>query len=132
MRLVNKVQNNIDKICINEELFLDDAEIAILAYGVSAKSAKFAVKELRNQGVKAGLLRPLTLWPFPDDKVLEVAKRVKKIIVPEMNLGQAFFEVQRAANGNCEVDGIFKVDTEADPPHTDYGRSARQDAGYHR
>ena len=53
----------------NEELFLDDAEVGVFAYGVSAKSAKFAVKELRKEGVKAGLLRPLTIWPFPDEAV---------------------------------------------------------------
>lgn len=114
-RLVNKIEKNKAKIWKNEELYLDDAEIGVFAYGVSAKSAKFAVKELRSKGIKVGLLRPLTIWPFPDDVVEEMAKQVKTIIVPEMNLGQIFYEVQRASKGQCEVKGIFRVDT--DPIH---------------
>ncbi len=114
MRLVNKVEHNQDDICENEELFLDDAEVVVFAYGVSSKSAKFAVKELRAGGVKAGLLRPKTIWPFPSnalDKVV-AAGNVKKIIVPEMNLGQIYGEVQKVVAGRCEVQGIFRVDTE--------------------
>lgn len=114
-RLVQKVEKNKEKIWKNEELYLDDAEIGVFAYGVSAKSAKFAVKELRSKGIKAGLLRPLTIWPFPDDAVFEMARKVKTIIVPEMNLGQIVNEVQRASRGKCEVRGIFRVDT--DPIH---------------
>jgi len=114
-RLVQKVEKNKEKIWKNEELYLDDAEIGVFAYGVSAKSAKFAVKELRSKGIKVGLLRPLTIWPFPDDAVEEMAKKVKTIIVPEMNLGQIANEVQRASKGQCEVKGIFRVDT--DPIH---------------
>ncbi len=114
-RLVQKIEKNKEKIWKNDEFYLDDAEIGVFAYGVSAKSAKFAVKELRSKGVKAGLLRPLTIWPFPDDAVEEMAKKVKTIIVPEMNLGQVANEVQRASKGQCEVKGIFRVDT--DPIH---------------
>ncbi|MEE8574970.1 MAG: 2-oxoacid:acceptor oxidoreductase subunit alpha [Thermodesulfobacteriota bacterium] len=112
IRLVNKVENNIDDICKNEELFLDDAEIGVFAYGVSSKSAKFAVKQLRENGVKVGLLRPYTIWPFPADAVSRLADQVKTIIVPEMNLGQIVGEVERAAAGKCEVKGIHRVDTE--------------------
>ena len=114
-RLINKIENDRDNICKNEEFYLDDAEIGVFAYGVCAKSAKFAVKELRSKGIKVGLLRPLTIWPFPDDAVEELAKKVKTIIVPEMNLGQAYYEVQRASKGECEVRGLFRVDT--DPIH---------------
>src|SRR3989338_2099560 len=114
-RLINKIENDRDNICKNEEFYLDDAEIGVFAYGVCAKSAKFAVKELRSKGIKVGLLRPLTIWPFPDDAVEEMAKQVKTIIVPEMNLGQIVHEVQRASRGKCEVRGIFRVDT--DPIH---------------
>ena len=114
-RLVKKVDENKEAIWKNEEFFLDDAEIGVFAYGVCAKSAKFAVKELRSKGIKVGLLRPLTIWPFPDAAVEEMAKQVKTIIVPEMNLGQIVHEVQRASRGKCEVRGIFRVDT--DPIH---------------
>lgn len=111
-RLISKVEKDKDKIWKDEEFYLDDAEIGLFAYGISAKSAKFAVKELRKKGIKAGLLRPLTIWPFPDNAVEEMAKQVRRIIVPEMNLGQIVHEVKRAAGGRCEVEGIFKVDTE--------------------
>jgi 2-oxoglutarate ferredoxin oxidoreductase subunit alpha len=111
-RLISKVEDNLDEVIKNEELFLDDAEVGVFAYGVSAKSAKFAVKELRKEGIKAGLLRPLTIWPFPDEAVSKMADQVKKIIVPEMNLGQAINEVERVVAGRCEVQGIFRVDTE--------------------
>ncbi|MBI5327708.1 MAG: 2-oxoacid:acceptor oxidoreductase subunit alpha [Deltaproteobacteria bacterium] len=114
-RLISKVENNREHIWKNEEFYLDDAEIGVFAYGVCAKSAKFAVKELRKKGVKVGLLRPLTIWPFPDDAVLEMARKVKTIIVPEMNLGQIINEVSRASKGQCEVRGLFRVDT--DPIH---------------
>jgi 2-oxoglutarate ferredoxin oxidoreductase subunit alpha len=116
-RIVNKINKNIDKICINEEFYTDDAEIGVVAYGVSSKSAKFAVKEMRKKGVKAGLLRPKTIWPFPDKAVFNLAKKVKAILVPEMNLGQVCGEVERASKGQCEVKGIFKVDTEAIHPN---------------
>ncbi len=111
-RLISKIEDNLDDVLKNEELFLDDAEVGVFAYGVSAKSAKFAVKELRKEGIKAGLLRPLTIWPFPDEAVSKMADQVKKIIVPEMNLGQASREVERVVAGRCEIEGIFRVDTE--------------------
>jgi len=116
-RIVNKINKNVDKICVNEEFYTDDAEIGVVAYGVSSKSAKFAVKEMRKKGVKAGLLRPKTIWPFPDKAVNKLAKQVKAILVPEMNLGQVYYEVERASRGQCEVKGIFKVDTEAIHPN---------------
>ena len=115
-RLVRKVEDNKERIWKNEEYFLDDAEIGIFAYGVSARSAKFAVWELRKKGIKAGLLRALTIWPFPDSAVDALAERVKTIIVPEMNLGQIVHEVERVARGRCEVKGIFRVDTEPIKP----------------
>lgn len=115
-RLVRKIEDNKERIWKNEEYFLDDAEVGIFAYGVSSRSAKFAVRELRKQGIKAGLLRPLTIWPFPDSAVSELAGRVKTIIVPEMNMGQIVHEVERVARGRCEVKGIFRIDTEPIKP----------------
>ncbi len=109
-RLVNKVLNHVDEICKNEEFYLDDAEIGVFAYGLSARSARYAVKEARAKGIKAGLIRPLTIWPFPEKAVEDMAKNVKVIIVPEMNLGQAILEVERVTKGMCEVRGINRVD----------------------
>lgn len=110
-RIMRKIDNHRDEIWKNEEVDLADAEIAVVAIGSTARSARFAVKEARAQGIKAGLLRPLTIWPFPDKAVTELSKRVKAIIVPEMNLGQMVLEVQRCSK-KAEVVGIHRVDGE--------------------
>jgi len=89
---------------------LEDAEVAIFAYGVSGRSAKTAVEAARAEGIKAGLFRPLTIWPFPEEQVAELSGRVKGIIVPELSLGQIIFEVDRCAKGRCKVEGIYRVD----------------------
>lgn len=115
-RIMEKVDVNADDIWKNEEAMLDDAEVAIFTIGSTARSARFAVNELRKAGVKAGLLRPLTIWPFPDKAVAELARKVKAIIVPELNLGQMYYEVERCAKGNCAVEGIFRVDGEPITP----------------
>jgi len=115
-RIMEKVDLNREEIWKNEETMLEDAEVAIFTVGSTARSARFAVNELRKAGVKAGLLRPLTIWPFPDRAVAELAKKVKTIIVPEMNLGQMYHEVERCAKGNCAVEGLFRVDGEPITP----------------
>ncbi|MEK6760123.1 MAG: 2-oxoacid:acceptor oxidoreductase subunit alpha [Deltaproteobacteria bacterium] len=110
-RIMNKIELNKQDIWKNEELFLEDAEIAIFTIGSTARSARYAVLELRKAGIKVGLLRPLTIWPFPDDAVKALSKRVKAIIVPEMNLGQMVLEVERCSKG-AAVEGIHRVDGE--------------------
>ncbi|HHL40529.1 MAG TPA: 2-oxoacid:acceptor oxidoreductase subunit alpha [Deltaproteobacteria bacterium] len=110
-RIMRKIENNLDDIWKNDEYMLDDAEVAVFAYGSTARSARYAVRAAREKGIKAGLLRPLTLWPFPDRAVRELSRQVKGIIVPEMNLGQAVLEVERCAR-DSEVVGIGRVDGE--------------------
>lgn len=111
-QILNKIEKHKDDIYKNEEIELDDATIGIFAYGSTARSARYAVKEAREKGIKAGLLRALTIWPFPEKTVEELTKRVKVIIVPEMNMGQMILEVERLAKGRCEVVGINRVDSE--------------------
>ncbi len=115
-RIMRKIDENISDIEKNEEVLLDDAEIGLFTVGSTSRSARFAVNAVRNDGIKAGLLRPLTIWPFPDRAVKELAKKVKVIIVPELNLGQLIGEVRRAAEGACEVVGINRVDGESIHP----------------
>jgi len=112
LRIMRKVEKNREDIWKNEEIFLDDAEVAVFTIGSTARSARFAVQKAREAGIKAGLLRPLTIWPFPDKAVGELSGRVKAIIVPEMNLGQMALEVERCAAGKCAVEGIYRVDGE--------------------
>ncbi|MBI5903399.1 MAG: 2-oxoacid:acceptor oxidoreductase subunit alpha [Deltaproteobacteria bacterium] len=114
-RIMRKVDKNLEEIWRNEETYLDDAEIAVFTVGSTARSARFAVNEARKAGIKAGLLRPLTIWPFPDKAVKELARRVKVIIVPELNLGQMVHEVERCSK-NAEVTGIHRVDGEPITP----------------
>jgi 2-oxoglutarate ferredoxin oxidoreductase subunit alpha len=114
-RIMNKIENHKDEIWLNEATDLDDAEIAVVAIGSTARSARYAVREARAAGIKAGLLRPLTMWPFPDKAVKELANRVKAIIVPELNLGQMVHEVDRCSK-KALVTGIHRVDGEPITP----------------
>jgi 2-oxoglutarate ferredoxin oxidoreductase subunit alpha len=109
-RLTNKVELNKKDIIIEEEFSLKDADIAIVAYGSVARAAQRTVKLAREKGIKAGLLKLITLWPFSDDTIERLAQKVKLIIVPEMNLGQMSREVERTAHGKCRVVSYGKVD----------------------
>ena len=110
LRLIRKVEENRKDIVRYEEYHTEDAEIVVFAYGVSGRSGKTAVDEARAAGIKAGLFRPLTIWPFPEEEVEALASRVRKIIVPELSLGQIIFEVERCTRGKCPVEGIYRVD----------------------
>jgi 2-oxoglutarate ferredoxin oxidoreductase subunit alpha len=109
-RLIRKVEQNRADIIRYEEYLLADAEVAVFAYGVSGRSAKTAVEMARAEGVKAGLFRPLTIWPFPESEVAALSSRVKGIVVPELSLGQIIFEVDRCARGKCRIEGLYRVD----------------------
>lgn len=111
-RQLRKIADNIDDIVTYEEYMLDDAELAIVAFGSTARSARFAVREARKAGIKVGLFRIITYWPFPEKQIAGIAARVKAIITPEMNLGMTYYEVSRCAAGKAPVSGIFRVDGE--------------------
>jgi 2-oxoglutarate ferredoxin oxidoreductase subunit alpha len=111
-RQVRKVDANVDDIVKFEEYLLDDAEIAIIAFGSTSRSARFAVNEARKQGIKAGLFRIKTFWPFPEKQIKALAGKVKAFVTPEMNLGMCTGEVERCAEGKAPVLGIFRVDGE--------------------
>jgi len=108
-RINDKIRLNKSKIIKLDEYMLDDAEIALISFGSSARAAKGAVSRAREKGIKVGLLRLITLWPFPDERIEELADQVKTILVPEINYGQVTREVERAVHGKTEVKGIFKL-----------------------
>jgi 2-oxoglutarate ferredoxin oxidoreductase subunit alpha len=105
-----KIYHHRDEIVRVEELEMEDAEVAIFAYGSVARSAKAAMKWARGQGVKVGLVRPLTIWPFPTAAVESMAEQVHTVIVPEMNLKQMSWEVQAAVAGRAKVVDYGRVD----------------------
>ncbi|MDO8734163.1 MAG: 3-methyl-2-oxobutanoate dehydrogenase subunit VorB [Elusimicrobiota bacterium] len=84
--------------------FTDDAEISVVSFGIAARICKSAVKKLRQEGLKVGLIRPVTLWPFPEKAISDVAAKSKKILVAEMNMGQMVEDVKLAVNGKCPVE----------------------------
>jgi len=115
-RLMRKIELGAPDILKHEEVLLDDAVLGIVAYGSSARSAKAAIRLARARGIKVGLLRPLTIWPFIEGPVADLAKQVRHIIVPEMNLGQLVLEVERVVRGRCPVHRVNRVTGEPIPP----------------
>ena len=107
-RLEDKVELHKDEIESYEEFYTDDAEILIVAYGSVSLAAKEAIRHLREEGIKAGLFRPITLWPSPEEKMRELANKIPKVLCVELNIGQYRDEVQRAT-GRLDIDGLFKV-----------------------
>jgi 2-oxoglutarate ferredoxin oxidoreductase subunit alpha len=102
-RLVGKIRNNRDKIISTKNLFLEDAEVVIVSYGISARSAMQAVRDARKDGIKAGFVKLETIWPFPEELIHSIAPKVKALIMPEINGGQMVLELERAACGACPV-----------------------------
>jgi len=95
-RLCDKIRRNANKIIRLDKRFVDDAEILVVAFGSPARSAASAVATARSEGIKAGLLRLVTIWPFPTEELEELSKQLKSVIVLEMNYGQLVREVERA------------------------------------
>jgi len=116
-RLNNKTQAHADELIIVEEDQLEDADVAIFAFGSSARSALEAVEMARQRGLKVGLLKAMTLWPFPEEYVDKWTRRVKAWVVPEMNLGQMVREVSLAVNGRVPVYPLNRVDGLLIEPH---------------
>jgi len=102
-RLVEKIENNRDGIIEIEENDIDDAEVAVCSYGISARVALIAVERARTMGIKVGTVRLITVWPFPQDRIREIAGQVKAFVVPEINYGQISLEVERCAGGKAKT-----------------------------
>ncbi|MGI6142925.1 MAG: 2-oxoacid:acceptor oxidoreductase subunit alpha [bacterium] len=113
-RLTNKVKNHF--VPMVEEYLTEDAEIAVVACGSVSRSAKRAVNLGREQGIKVGLVRPISIWPFPEKAIKDLAGKVRAIVVPEMNLGQVVLEVERCACGKAVVYRLNRIDAELITP----------------
>jgi len=108
-RLLSKIADHLDEIEKYELTDTDDAEIIVVAFGSTARAAAVSIRDARENGIKVGMLRPLTLWPFPEAVLREISKNVKRVIVPEANLGQLIYEVERLVGDGVEVVGVQKV-----------------------
>lgn len=109
-RLHEKIEIARDEITHVEEYFMEDAEYAVVSFGGSARTAYEAVMNARKKGIMVGMVRLITIWPFADKAIDELAQKVKGILVAELNYGQLVGEVERVAAGRCDVQLCGKYD----------------------
>jgi len=102
-RLIDKIKKYKKEIIMIEEEHLKDADVVVMSYGITSRVAEKAMIDARKEGIKVGKARLKTVWPFAEEYVFELSKKVKSIVVPEINAGQIVREVERAVKGNCEV-----------------------------
>jgi len=101
--LVDKIKLNAEKIIEFQEDETDDAEVVVVSYGITSRVSIRAVQQARKAGIKVGTLRLITVWPFPERRIRELAGKIKAFVVPEINYGQMVYEVERCAAGKASV-----------------------------
>ncbi len=105
MRLVEKITAHRSDIIQVEADNLQDAEVVVVSYGISARTSLFPIELARREGIRVGYLRLITVWPFPEEQIRDLAKNIRAFVVPEINLGQISREVERCAAGRAQVWG---------------------------
>jgi len=105
-RLVNKINQNADKIVEYREDQIDDAEVVVISYGITSRVAIPAIEQARKDGIKVGHLRLIIAWPFPEKRIKELSERVKAFVVPEINYGQMVREVERCVGGRVIIEHV--------------------------
>ncbi len=108
-RLVNKIRAHRDEIIQIEEESTEDAEIVVVSYGISARTSLWPIEQARKEGIRVGCLRLITVWPFPEERIRELAQRIRAFVVPEINMGQMMREVERCAAGQARVYGVHRL-----------------------
>ncbi|MGA2622279.1 MAG: 2-oxoacid:acceptor oxidoreductase subunit alpha [Bacteroidota bacterium] len=103
-RLVNKIRLNADKIVEYKEDQVENADVVVVTYGITSRTAIPAIEQARKEGMRVGHLRMVVVWPFPEKRIRELASRAKAFVVPEINYGQMVLEVERCAGGKARVD----------------------------
>jgi 2-oxoglutarate ferredoxin oxidoreductase subunit alpha len=101
--LIEKIRKNADKIIRVEETDTDGAEVIVISYGITSRVAVKAVQMAKKAGIKVGTLRLITVWPFPEKRIKELAKKVKAFVLPELNYGQMVREAERCVAGEAKV-----------------------------
>jgi len=107
-RLMEKINANRKEIIEVETDKLRNAEVVVISYGISARTSLWPIEQARKEGIKVGYLRLITVWPFPEDTISKLAKKVSAFVVPEINMGQIVREVERSAAGQAQVFGVHK------------------------
>jgi len=102
-RLIDKIHRHRNDIIQVEEQNLEDAEVVVVSYGISARTSLWPIELARKEGIRVGLLRLITVWPFPEDRIRSLARRVHAFVVPEINMGQMAREVERCATNRTPV-----------------------------
>ncbi|MGF1641632.1 MAG: 2-oxoacid:acceptor oxidoreductase subunit alpha [Rhodospirillales bacterium] len=115
-RLLGKFDHHRDLIDAYQAMACDDAEVLVVAFGITARAAQRAVKAARGRGVRAGLFRPITLWPFPERPFLDIAASARAIVVAEMNAGQLSLEIERLCGRDARIARINRFDGEPIAP----------------
>lgn len=119
-RLVNKIRQNADDIIAVEETDIEDADVVVVSYGVASRLVPSVVEKARSEGIKVGQLRLVTVWPFPEKRIAQLAQRVKAWVVPEINLGQIAREVQRLGGGPSRVISVSHAGGDVQDPDEIY------------
>jgi 2-oxoglutarate ferredoxin oxidoreductase subunit alpha len=114
--LMWKILKYTDEIIEIQETNTDDADVVIVSYGATSRAASKAMDKAAKSGIKVGNLKLDTVWPFPDDRITELSKKVKAFVVPEMNYGQIVFEVERCTYGNANVAFVCQGDKGVENP----------------
>lgn len=117
-RIMNKIRDNLEDIIMIEEINLEDAEVVVVSYGISARTSLWPIELARKEGIRVGLLRLITVWPFPEDRIRKLAGSVEAFVVPEINMGQIVKEVERCAAGSARILGVHRPGGEVLDPVT--------------
>lgn len=105
-RLIEKIQANKDDIIEVKSKYLRGAEVVVVSYGISARTSLWPIEQARKEGIKVGYIRLITVWPFPEEMIKKLAKKVDAFIVPEVNNGQIILEVERCSAGQTTIYGV--------------------------
>jgi 2-oxoglutarate/2-oxoacid ferredoxin oxidoreductase subunit alpha len=105
-RLVEKLSYNADQIADYREDGVEGADVVVMTYGITSRTAIPAIEQARKEGIKVGHLRLVTAWPFPEKRIKELAAKVKAFVVPELNLGQMVREVERLVRQSVRVESV--------------------------
>jgi 2-oxoglutarate ferredoxin oxidoreductase subunit alpha len=116
-RLMNKIRAHRHEILAVEEKDLDGAEVVVVSYGISARTSLWPIELARQEGIRVGYLRLITVWPFPEERVRQLAKEIRAFVVPEINMGQIVREVERCAAGQALVLGANRAGGDILEPH---------------